>query len=433
MYANGQGVTKDDAEAVKWYRKAAEQGHAEAQANLGIMYQHGRGIPKDDAEAVKWYRKAAEQGQALGQNNLGWMYANGQGVTKDDAEAVKWYRKAAEQGHVTAQNNLLRMEPPKAGCPPDESSTLGKMVPMYVQWHKARHAQWEEDEVKDPILEAIAKEEEGQEGTAKGRGAVFEHMLSMLEVADSTKAGRVKSGIRASVVLQDLRAGKEERKGEVDRHNKDFVPYLNCLSKHRKAIEYLTTLNQMPNFPDPIVNPEGEIGGFLGAYMRKHVVVDHTKFTYKIVLNALDAYKNIEPSIKQSLTRAASLALIEKALEKLDPKTVPEVRQGHGEKAHKDFLAGEAALQKRQTTATQEYEASYKVLAKEYQEAFSALTPVSFPLPPLQRNEDNDLPPQELRGTTPPPPTPTPPQKAKKPKNDGNKPSRSSQEWKLMK
>jgi len=153
--------------------------------------------------------------------------------------------------------------------------------------------------------------------------------------------------------LQDLRAGKEERKGEVDRRNNDFGPYLNCLSKYRKAIEYLTTLNQMPNFPDPIVNPEGEIGVFLGAYMRKHAVVDHTKFTHKIVINALDAYKDIEPSAKQSLTRAASLALIEKALEQLDPKIVAEVRQGRGEKAHKDFLAGEAELQKRQTMATQ--------------------------------------------------------------------------------
>jgi len=120
-------------------------------------------------------------------------------------------------------------------------------------------------------------------------------------------------------------------------------------------------------------------------------------------------------------------------LEQLDPKIVAEVRQGRGEKAHKDFLAGEAEIQKRQMTATQEYEASYKRLAKEYQEALSALAPVSLPLPPLQRNEDNDLPPQELRGPTTPPPTPTPPQQTKRPKNDRNEPPRSYQEWKLKK
>ena len=64
MYNNRRGVPQDDAEAVKWYRLAAEQGYAEAQSNLGVMYNNGRGVPQDDAEAVKWYRLAAEQGYA---------------------------------------------------------------------------------------------------------------------------------------------------------------------------------------------------------------------------------------------------------------------------------------------------------------------------------------------------------------------------------
>ena len=71
MYLNGWGVPEDDAEAVKWYRKAAEQGDADAQSNLGGMYANGWGVPEDDGEAVKWYRKAAEQGHASGQYNLG--------------------------------------------------------------------------------------------------------------------------------------------------------------------------------------------------------------------------------------------------------------------------------------------------------------------------------------------------------------------------
>ena len=43
-------------------KKAAEQGDAEAQYNLGVMYANGDGLPEDDAEAVRWYRMAAEQG-----------------------------------------------------------------------------------------------------------------------------------------------------------------------------------------------------------------------------------------------------------------------------------------------------------------------------------------------------------------------------------
>ncbi len=106
MYSSGDGVEKNEVEAVKWYRKAAEQGNANGQNNLGGMYRDGLGVARDDAEAVKWYRKAAEQGNALGQYNLGVMYRDGLGVAQDDAEAVKWFRKAAEQGHASGQNNL---------------------------------------------------------------------------------------------------------------------------------------------------------------------------------------------------------------------------------------------------------------------------------------------------------------------------------------
>jgi TPR repeat protein len=55
---------------------------------------------------VRWFRKAAEQGHTDAQNNLGGMYAEGRGVPQDDAEAVRWFRKAAEQGHTDAQKNL---------------------------------------------------------------------------------------------------------------------------------------------------------------------------------------------------------------------------------------------------------------------------------------------------------------------------------------
>ncbi|NLK41150.1 MAG: sel1 repeat family protein, partial [Planctomycetes bacterium] len=92
-----------------WYQetlKKAEQGHAAAQYNLGVMYANGQGVPQDYKEAVKWFRKAAEQGDADAQFNLGLMYANGRGVPQDDKEAVKWFRKAAEQGDADAQFNL---------------------------------------------------------------------------------------------------------------------------------------------------------------------------------------------------------------------------------------------------------------------------------------------------------------------------------------
>ena len=97
---------KEYAEAVSWYRKAAEQGTDVAQFNLGLMYEVGRGVTQNDAEAVSWYRKAAEQGNASGQLSLGSMYAIGRGVTQNYAGAVSWFRKSAEQGNADAQYHL---------------------------------------------------------------------------------------------------------------------------------------------------------------------------------------------------------------------------------------------------------------------------------------------------------------------------------------
>ena len=132
-YENGEGVTKDILEAVKWYRKAAEQGFAKAQCNLGYCYEKGKGVTQDYYEAVKWYRKAAEQGLARAQHNLGYCYDIGNGVTQDYYEAVKWYRKAAEQGHATAQNNL-------GGCY-ENGDGVTKDINEAVKWYRKAAAQ----------------------------------------------------------------------------------------------------------------------------------------------------------------------------------------------------------------------------------------------------------------------------------------------------
>ena len=107
-FKKGQNAfdNEDYYEAVKWYRKAAEQGHAFAQTNLGLCYEEGKGVSQDYYEAVKWYRKAAEQGQADAQHNLGVCYYNGRGVSQNTYEAIKWFRKAAEQGNLNAKAAL---------------------------------------------------------------------------------------------------------------------------------------------------------------------------------------------------------------------------------------------------------------------------------------------------------------------------------------
>jgi TPR repeat protein len=68
-------------------------------------WRDGAGVPKNNAEAVKWYRLAADQGHALAQNNLGNMYYNGDGVPKSDFDAYFWFDRAAAQGDDEAKTN----------------------------------------------------------------------------------------------------------------------------------------------------------------------------------------------------------------------------------------------------------------------------------------------------------------------------------------
>lgn len=110
IYPDGKTVSRDYEQAAKWWRKAAEQGHAEAQYQLGNMnYDREIGEQQDDAKAVVWWRKAAEQGNVDAQNALGWMYEYGRGVQRDNSEAAQWYLKAAEQGLAIAQSNIADM------------------------------------------------------------------------------------------------------------------------------------------------------------------------------------------------------------------------------------------------------------------------------------------------------------------------------------
>jgi len=103
MFARGQGVARDDREALKWIRLSVEQEHPFGQNILGDMYRNGQGVRQDFATAALYYELSAAQEYAPAQYNLGFMYENGSGVRRDLIEAYKWYTLAAEQGHPGAQ------------------------------------------------------------------------------------------------------------------------------------------------------------------------------------------------------------------------------------------------------------------------------------------------------------------------------------------
>jgi TPR repeat protein len=119
MYYTGEAISKDaagnilsndPATAAAWFHRAAAQGYAPAQFNLGLMYANGEGVPRDPDKGVELFRKSADQGNVDAQNNLGVMYYAGEGVPRDEAKAKEWFKKAAAQGNVDAQANLDAMK-----------------------------------------------------------------------------------------------------------------------------------------------------------------------------------------------------------------------------------------------------------------------------------------------------------------------------------
>ena len=110
-------------EAEQLYRAKAENGDISAQFNLGCYFYSGeKGLSQNYAEAVKWYTKAASQGHAAAQNNLGYCYEKGFGVDEDIEKAKYWYQKAVDLGNSKAKINLERIVK-NTGNSPSKSPT----------------------------------------------------------------------------------------------------------------------------------------------------------------------------------------------------------------------------------------------------------------------------------------------------------------------
>jgi len=91
---------------ISLFKLAAEQGHAEAQLNLGYMYSKGRGVAQSDQDAVHWYRFSASQGYPKALLNLGILYKVGRGVPQSNEKAMSLFTEAAEKGTLAAEDTV---------------------------------------------------------------------------------------------------------------------------------------------------------------------------------------------------------------------------------------------------------------------------------------------------------------------------------------
>ena len=139
------------ADANSDWRVAAENNDADAQFNLGESYYFGEnGVEKNIAEAVKWIRKSANLGNANAQYRLGYCYMNGKGVLVMPNTAIKWWYKSADQGQPDAQYMLaiayergdggLKQDSLKAWLLYQEAAKGGNDLAQYVVGRKLYEA-----------------------------------------------------------------------------------------------------------------------------------------------------------------------------------------------------------------------------------------------------------------------------------------------------
>jgi len=105
------GLPHDPAESVRWYRRSAAQGVAEAQFNLAHSLATGNGTEVDNAESRRWMEQAAARGLRDAQYLMGVMLLEGVGGDPDRGGATEWLRRAAAQGQQDARALLEHMPP----------------------------------------------------------------------------------------------------------------------------------------------------------------------------------------------------------------------------------------------------------------------------------------------------------------------------------
>jgi tetratricopeptide (TPR) repeat protein len=121
IYGNGRGVPQDDAEALRWRKMSAEHGSAVAMWLVGANYEEGKVVAQDYAEAMRWYKKSADLGDADAMDRIGSLYSYGRGVPQDYAEAMRWIKKAADLGNTSAMFGIGGLYAFGIGVPKDEA------------------------------------------------------------------------------------------------------------------------------------------------------------------------------------------------------------------------------------------------------------------------------------------------------------------------
>jgi uncharacterized protein len=127
-------LPQDNAQTAIWFRKAADQGYADAQFGLGVMYAEGaEGVPQDYAQAAVWLHKAADQGDARAQIQLGSLYAQAHGVPQDYVQATVWFNLALRSLDAAIRDLAVKIRDAVAAeMTPDQIAEAQRLASEWV-------------------------------------------------------------------------------------------------------------------------------------------------------------------------------------------------------------------------------------------------------------------------------------------------------------
>ena len=159
VHEAGLGVHADTATAVHWYGLAARQGNTLAQTGLGTAYLRGKGVPQDLQRARELYETAAAAGSATAAGNLGALYETGTGVDADPAAAARWYARAAELRNPWARTQLDRLRQEAGSDRTQATDDAGTSTDSLIRRSSRTVGEWSSglaDRMRDSWREHVA-------------------------------------------------------------------------------------------------------------------------------------------------------------------------------------------------------------------------------------------------------------------------------------
>jgi Holliday junction DNA helicase RuvB subunit len=309
-YMDGLGVGKDEAEAVKWLSKAAEQGDAHAEYSFGVAYFSGRGVSKDFPLALTWWRSAAEHGHATAQNNLGVCYEKGDGVAQDYVEAYKWMKLAAVQGYEGAQKNSEELLQKMSM---EQIAALNQMVVINpAEYLRLKREQMTPKEFSDFIgQDRIKARLELAVAAAKLRGESLGHIL-LVGTPGSGKA--TLANVIAKVMGTNVKAtgGSTIEKaadvaGLLTNLEEGDVLFVDEINRLQKTIEeYLQPA--MKDFQLDIIIDQGPNAREVRLNLPRFTLIGSTANTGRLTPNLLSCFRIIENMDAYSIEELATIA-----------------------------------------------------------------------------------------------------------------------------